>query len=189
MKTSANIEAQMLSQNIGFHDRQVRAAIGTLMIIAPMLAVSESLGNWSIVMLASIPVLMTAITGWDPLYAVTGLSTYEGRAEDIQQRHWSYANIGIIDRGIRLGAGLMMLSALMTMTSMTGGMALSLLAIPLVVTAIIAWDPIYAVMGINSLGSRLDVKAAEPETSDRTLAIYYELPRTRQQPDQLARAA
>ena len=189
MKTSAMLERQMLSQNIGFHDRQIRATVGTLMIITPMFATPETLGYWSLVLLASIPMMTTAITGWDPVYAVIGHSTYRNQEDDIHQRHWTYANMGIIDRSIRLGAGLAMLYALMTMTSMSTGMAFSLLAIPLMVTALTAWDPIYAAVGINSLGSRLDIKVAEPETSEKTLATYYVLPRPAQHREQFAKAA
>lgn len=168
-----------LSQNLGFMDRQLRAVIGALMIITPMLMVPGTIGVWSLLILASIPVIATAITGWDPLYAIFEKSTYAPYDEDIQQRNWSYANMGIMDRGIRAGVALTLLYALMTMGSMTAEMVVSFLAIPMIMTAITAWDPIYAALGINSFGSRTDVEAAEPEATEQTLAAYYEFPQPR----------
>jgi len=176
MKKTGMNHQQWINQNLGIMDRQVRTIIGTLMIATPMFAVPETMGLWSILMLAAIPVLTTAIIGWDPLYALINRTTYVKSEEDIQQRNWSYANIGIIDRGIRFGIGITMLYALMTMGTMTTEMAFTLLAIPLIFSAITAWDPIYAALAINSFGSRVDVEAAEPDVSEQTLAEHYEFP-------------
>ena len=146
------------------------------MITMPAFMVPETLGLWSIPMLAAIPLLATAIIGWDPLYAYLDKSSYVSNGEDIQQSNWSSANLGVIDRGIRMGVGLAMLYALLTMTTMTAGMVLTLLAIPLIMSAIIAWDPVYALLGINSFASRTDVKAAELEPNDQVLAELYKCP-------------
>ena len=167
-------QRQRFSQNLGFMDRQARTTIGTLMIATPMFAVPETMGLWSILVLAAIPVLSTAIIGWDPLYELMEKTTYVTHEENIQQSNWSCANIGIIDRGIRFGVGLTLLYALMRMGTMTTEMALTLLAIPLIVSAITAWDPICAALKINSFGSRIDVEAAEPDVDRQTLAEYYE---------------
>jgi hypothetical protein len=189
MMTTASLERQRLSQNLGITDRQIRALIGTLMLAIPMFGVTGTLGLWSILMLASIPVLVTAIIGWDPLYAVIGKSTYQRQEEDIQQRHWSNANMSIFERGIRLGIGIAMLGAMMAVPSMTLEMAFALLAIPLIATAITAWDPLYAAMRINSFGSKFDVEAAEPGINENTLAEYYEFPQPRKHSDQYSKAA
>lgn len=189
MNTSTLIERQRLCQNLGFTDRQTRAVIGTLMLATPVFAIPGALGMWSILMLASIPIMVTAIVGWDPIYAFTGKSTYESQSEDIQQRHWTNANIGIIERGIRLGVGLTMLAAIMGMPAMSASMAPALIAIPLIVTAITAWDPFYAAMSLNSFSSRVDVEAAEPGVSEDTLAEYYEFPQSRKHSKQYANAA
>jgi len=183
------LQQQRLRQNLGFADRQIRAIIGTLMLATPVIINPETLGLWSILMLASIPLLVTAIMGWDPIMALTGKSTYEYRSEDIHQRHWANANIGIIERSIRLVIGLAMVTALMGIPAMNGDMVLALLAIPLIVTAITAWDPLYAAMSMNSFGSRSDVEAAEPGMSETTLAEYYEFPQVRGQSQELEKAA
>lgn len=176
MKNLGMIQRQWSSQNVGFMDRQLRAVVGTLMITIPMFTVTEAIGLWSIVILAAIPVLTSAIIGWDPLYALMDKTTHIPNEDDIQQRGWSIANIGIFDRAIRLGVGITMLYALLTMSAMTVDMVFTLMAIPLIVSAITAWDPIYAALGINSLGSRIDVEAAEPEASEETLAACYVFP-------------
>jgi membrane protein implicated in regulation of membrane protease activity len=189
MTTTALLERQRLSQNLGITDRQTRAVIGTLMLAIPMFSITGTLGLWSISMLASIPVLVTAIIGWDPLYAVMGKSTYQRQEEDIQQLHWSNANMSIFERGIRLGIGIVMVGAMMAVPSMSLEMAFGLLAIPLIATAITAWDPLYAALSMNSFGSKYDVEAAEPGINENTLAEYYEFPQPRKHSDQYSKAA
>ena len=70
----------------------------------------------------------------------------------------------------------MMIGALLSMNAMQADMAITLLSIPLIVTAFTAWDPIYAVLGINSFSSRIDVEAAEPNASENSLAACYIFP-------------
>jgi hypothetical protein len=189
MKNLAINHRQMLNQNLGLMDRQIRAVIGTLMISIPLFSAPEALGQWSLLILAAIPILTTAIIGWDPLYAAAGISNYERREEDIQQRHWTYSNIGLMDRALRFGIGAMLLYGIFTMPSMSMEMAFALAAIPLIGTAIIAWDPIYAAMSMNSHGSRLDIEAADPEVNEKTLATFYELPNNRTHSKLFANAA
>jgi hypothetical protein len=176
MKTATAMQRSIMSSNLSFSDRQIRFVIGATMIAATLIAMPETLGMWSIVLLGAIPFITMAITGWDPVYAMLGKSTYVEGEEDIQQRSWTCPNVGTIDRGVRLGAGLMLMYALLTMSTMQADMVITLFAIPLIVSAITAWDPIYAMLGINSFASQVDVEAAEPEASEQTLAACYSLP-------------
>ena len=176
MKTSTTIRQYALDQNLSFMDRQIRAVIGSTMLAAPMMFGPEILGMWNMLMLAAIPVISSAIIGWDPIYALTGKNSYVANEEEIHQRDWSVSNVGIMDRGIRAGIGLLMLYSLMTMGTMNMDMVFSLLAIPLIMSAITAWDPVYAALGINSFGSRIDVEAAEPYATEKTIAEFYEFP-------------
>ncbi|MGD8938928.1 MAG: DUF2892 domain-containing protein [Gammaproteobacteria bacterium] len=170
---------KIIAQNIGFIDRQIRALAGAAMLITPLAIQPETMGSWSIIILLAIPLISSAIIGWDPIFALFGKSTFVETEAEIQQRSWSVANIGIMDRGIRLGVGGILLYSLLTITTtMTPGMAMTLLAIPLIVSAITAWDPIYAALNINSFGSRIDVEAAEPEADLATLAKCYKFPTT-----------
>jgi len=174
MITSTIIRSNnIMKQNLSFYDRQVRFVIGASAIMASLIYAPETMGVWSIALLGSVLLIATAITGWDPLYAVAGKSAYIEGEEDIQQRSWTCANLGSIDRVVRLAIGMVLLSMLLTMNVMQEGLVISLLAIPLIVTAIIAWDPFYALLNINSFASRIDVETAEPDASAETLGESY----------------
>ena len=162
--------------NLSFTERQLRYIGGIALIAVPLMMASETLGLWSIMVLSSIPVITTAIMGWDPLYALAGRTTYvEGEAQ-IQQRSWTCPNLGIVDRVLRLGVGVGLIMPLFSMSAMGDGIAITLLSIPLIITALIAWDPIYAALNVNSLASRVDVHAAEPESSEQVIAACYTFP-------------
>ena len=162
--------------NLSFLERQIRAAMGTAMIVVPMMINPVTMGLWSIVLLASIPVIASAITGWDPLYALVGKSSYLANEEDIEQRNWAYSNIGIVDRIARFAVGSALIYVLFTMNIMHEELIYTFMAIPLIITAMVAWDPIYALLGINSFGSHTDVEAAEPEATEQMLAKFYKFP-------------
>ena len=118
MNMSGTINRQYSGINLSFLDRQIRAAIGAAMIAVPLSVNPETMGLWSIVLLASIPVIMSAITGWDVLFALVGKSSYVENEEDIQQRNWAYSNIGIVDRLVRLVVGSTLLYVLFTISVM-----------------------------------------------------------------------
>ena len=177
MKTSTAINRNIMKPNLSFSDRQLRFVIGTTMIAATLIVAPETLGMWSIALLASVPLIAMAITGWDPLYAIAGKSAYIEGEEDIQQRSWTCPNLGAIDRASRLGAGLILIATLLTMNNMQSDLVVTLFAIPLIVTAIIAWDPLYAMLNINSFASRVDVETAELDAGQKTLGACYSFPR------------
>lgn len=170
---------QIYKSNLNFTDRQIRYVVGAALLAIPLLVQPETMGLWTIMILSSIPVITTAILGWDPLYAVLGKTTYVEGEEEIQQRSWTCPNIGILDRAIRLTIGGVLLASLLTLNTMSTEMVIALLSIPLIVSAITAWDPIYAALGSNSFASRGDVTAAEPEASDQTIAACYEFPQSK----------
>jgi hypothetical protein len=170
------LTGQYYDPNLSFTDRQIRYIGGIALIAVPLLVAPETLGLWSVMVLSSIPLIATAIMGWDPLYALVGRTTYAEGEEQIQQRRWTCPNIGIIDRVVRFGLGAGLIMTLFGMSTMSAEMAITLLAIPLIATAIIAWDPIYAAMNVNSFASRIDVDAAEPESGEQAIATCYTFP-------------
>jgi hypothetical protein len=178
-----------MDTNLSFSDRQIRFVIGATMIAATLIAMPQTIGLWSMVLLGAIPFVTMAITGWDPFYAMLGKSTYVEGEEDIQQRSWTCPNVGSVDRGVRLGTGLMLMYALLTMSTMQADMVITLLAIPLITSAITAWDPFYAMFGINSFASHVDVEAAEPDASEQTLAACYVFPQRQSASASYSRAA
>lgn len=185
------MKRSILEPNLSFSDRQLRFVIGATMIGGVLIVAPMTMGLVSsALLLASIPFITMAIIGWDPVYAMTGKSTFVEGEEDIQQRSWTCPNLGTIDRAARFGVGLTLIISLMLMsTAMQAGMVLTLLAIPLIVTAIIAWDPLYAVLRINSFASQVDVEAAEPDASEQTLASCYIFPRRNRADRDFPRAA
>ena len=189
MNTTTAMKRNFMDTNLSFSHRQFRFVIGASLIAATLYVAPETMGMWSIVLLASIPFISMAIIGWDPLYAFAGKSSYVEGEEDIQQRSWTCPNIGSIDRAVRLSTGLGLMFILFNMSTMTSEMAITLLAVPLIATAITAWDPFYAAFKINSFASHIDVEAAEPDASARTLAACYNFPQPGQSSNQYQRAA
>ena len=189
MDTSIKMERYFMGPNLSFSDRQIRFVIGASMIAGVLAIAPATMGLWSIVLLASIPFISMSIIGWDPFYAVAGKSTYIEGEEDIQQRSWTCSNIGTIDRVARLGVGTALLMALLTMNTMQAELVLTLFAIPLILSAITAWDPFYAALGTNSFASHVDVEAAEPDANEQTLAACYILPQKQKAAADFPRAA
>ena len=189
MDTSIKTERYFMGPNLSFSDRQIRLVIGASMIAGVLAIAPETMGLWSIMLLASIPFITMSIIGWDPLYAAMGKSTYIEGEEDIQQRSWSCPNVGAVDRVARLGIGSALLLSLLTMTTMQVELVVTLLAIPLILTAITAWDPLYATLGINSFASHVDVEVAEPDANEETLAACYIFPQKHTTTEHYPRAA
>jgi hypothetical protein len=189
--TNLDTKRSRLEPNLRFSDRQMRFVIGATMIGGVLIFAPQTMGVVSSVfLLASIPFIMMAIIGWDPMYAMAGKSSYVEGEEDIQQRSWTCPNIGTVDRAVRFGAGLALIMSLMLMsTAMQAGMVLTLLAIPLIITAITAWDPLYSALGINSFASHGDVEAAEPDATEQTLSACYVFPQRRSTDTDFPRAA
>ena len=189
MKTSTAMKRSMMQPNLSFSDRQVRFVIGATMIAGTLIVSPTTMGMWSFVLLASIPFITMAITGWDPLYAIAGKSAYIEGEEDIQQRSWTCPNLGTIDRAVRFGAGSVLMATLLTMGVMQAELVITLLAIPLIITAITAWDPLYAALGVNSFASRIDVETAELDADEKTLGTCYSFPHSGRSQTQYSRAA
>jgi len=176
MKYPQITKQNFFNLNLGFMDRQVRLVLGMAMILTVLLNPTEMTGAWNLLLLAAIPIVASAIVGWDPLYAIAGKSYYVPQEEDIHQRSWAYSNMGIIDRTFRLAIGALIIVDVLLMGNVPGQNVLALLAIPLIATAIIAWDPIYALFKLNSFAARVDAQIAEAGASEQSLAKYYEFP-------------
>jgi hypothetical protein len=162
--------------NLSITDREVRVLVGAGMIAAVMINASSPIGAMPYLALVAIPFIITALIGWDPLYSLVGLNTDKQRDDEIQQRNWAYNNIGMFDRAIRFALG----SALIAFT-LSGAVAgweavASLAAVPLIATAIFAWDPFYALTNNNTFASRYDVEMANTELGEDTVAKLYDFP-------------
>jgi hypothetical protein len=114
--------------------------------------------------------------GWDPLYTLLGLNTDKQHDEEIHQRSWMLSNVGMFDRVLRIALGASLIGFTMSGTFTGVEMVAALVAVPLIITALIAWDPIYALTDINTFASRHDVEMANIELREETVAKLYDFP-------------
>jgi len=159
-----------MNPNLSFTDREFRCILAAVLILGVLLSEPAPLGYWSLMILASIPVITTAIVGWDPLYTLLGISTKHSGDHDLLQRDWSFANVGALDRVARFS-----MSGTIIVTVLVGNGAFwaSLLAAPIMLTAIMAWDPFYALADVNTLASKT-VAAESEEVNEDELPQYYQ---------------
>jgi hypothetical protein len=175
-----NRKQSVLSPNISYEGREIRILTGSAIIVTFMLAAPEPVGLWGVSALAAIALVASGIIAWDPVHALFGMNHYNAAEGEIQQRSRSCPNIGTVDRIARLGIGVLLLGAAFTSTEVVGQTIAALLAIPIIMTGIIAWDPLYAMAYTNTFASKSDVQSADPELHDATLVKFYQFPN---QPD------
>ena len=131
-------------QNMGDGDRVIRVLIGALLIGYTMGVAVDKLGWLSVLPLLAIPVVMTAILSWDPLYSLFNISTAKNMP--VTTLGFMASNVGKVDTYVRYTIGLTMLVATLAFApSPIGVVAL----IPL--AGVIGWDPIYASFKLNTL--------------------------------------
>jgi hypothetical protein len=162
--------------NLGITDREVRVLVGAGMIAAVMFYSPTPIGLWSVLALAAVPFVITGMIGWDPLYTLLGLNTDKQQDEQIHQRGWKLGNVGMFDRVIRIALGAGLIGFTMSGTFTGVEVIAALVAVPLIVTALIAWDPLYAMIDINTFASRHDVELANAELREETVAKLYDFP-------------
>ena len=59
-----------LSPNIGIFDKSVRYVVSTALIGAMLIATPTPVGWLVLLPLVAIPIFISAISGWDPIYAL-----------------------------------------------------------------------------------------------------------------------
>lgn len=176
MSTHRILTTKLLAPNIGYEDREIRILAGSVVIVTLMLAAPTPLGLWGLAALVAIPVIASGIVAWDPLYALFGINRYNETEGEIQQRSWSCPNVGTVDRIARLGMGTLLLATAFISTEIAWQGVSVLLAIPVIMSAIMAWDPLYALAHTNTFADKADVQSAEPDLKDSTLAEFYQFP-------------
>jgi hypothetical protein len=172
----SNAKQSMLSPNISYEGREIRILTGSAMIITFMLAAPAPVEFWGVTALVAIALIGSGIIAWDPLHALLGVNHYNATEGEIQQRSWSCPNVGTVDRIARLGIGILLLGTAFVSAEIVWQGIAALLAIPVIMTAIIAWDPLYALAYTNTFASKLDVQSADPELKETTLVKFYRFP-------------
>ena len=162
--------------NLGTTDREVRVLVGAGLIAAVMFYDPSPMGMWPILALVAIPFVITGLIGWDPLYALLGITTDKQHDEDIHQHNWSFSNIGMLDRVIRFIGGAALIGLTLSGELVGWELLAALAAVPIIISAIIAWDPFYALTNSNTFASRHDVEMANTELREETVAKLYDFP-------------
>lgn len=135
--------------NVGIADRYARFAIGASLIAVPLFYQGVDAEYAALTSLVAIPIIFTAITRWCPLYALLHVQSVKHKYEST--RFYS-KNISAIDAIVRYVLGTALIIATMMFTSVADPwfVVLALFAIPIVSSAIMQWDPIYAIFEIGT---------------------------------------
>lgn len=138
-------------QNMGDGDRVIRVLAGAILIAYVMGATVDKLGWLSLLPLAAIPLIMTAILKWDPIYGLFDFNTE--KENRINSLGFMASNIGSVDTVIRYVAGSALLVATLVFAPAPIGLfaLVPIAAAVLILTGMIAWDPIYAAFKLNTL--------------------------------------
>ncbi|MEJ2180373.1 MAG: DUF2892 domain-containing protein [Gammaproteobacteria bacterium] len=135
--------------NVGTVDRYIRFAIGASLIAVPLFYQGVDAEYAALTSLIAIPVIFTAITRWCPLYALLHAQSIKHQYDNT--RFYS-KNISTADTVVRYLLGAVLILATMTLTSVADPwlVTLALFGIPIVSSAIMQWDPIYALFEIGT---------------------------------------
>lgn len=136
-------------QNVGNGDRLFRLATSAALIGSFMALQTTSSKLFSLLALLAIPVAVTAMMKWDPIYAWMKWNTSKNRG---YHPHFTATNVGRTDRYIRYGLATVLIAgfALFAPTPVAWTTVLALIAIPIAATAIAGWCPLYASAGVNT---------------------------------------
>lgn len=176
--TTNIVSKSKFSPNVSYQGREIRILAGAALIITFMLFAPTPVGWWGLSALIAVPIIASGMFAWDPVYALFGINRYNEVESDIHQRSWSCPNVGTVDRIARLIAGILLLATAFTSTDIAWQSVTTLLSIPVIMSAIMAWDPLYALAYTNTFASKSDVQSADPDQEETTLVKFYHFPQT-----------
>ena len=180
-------------QNMGDGDRVIRVLAGALLIGFTMGVAVETLGWLAILPLIAIPLIMTAILNWDPLYGLFNISTE--KKNHMTTLGFMASNVGRVDMVIRyvVGIGLLVGTLTLAPTPIGAYAAVPLIAALLVLSGIVGWDPIYAMFKLNTLEQVENLPTAvvikadfSASSTNASHAVTSEKPVTTDEPQKVA---
>lgn len=129
--------------NVGTVDRYLRLLLATSLIATPMVYEGAHPELVALLALAAIPVMFTVISQWCPVY---GYFHTHSIATQNRSRKFHSSNVGPMDAMVRYLLGAVLIASTMLFAGIhTPWMVLpALVAIPLINSAILRWDPLYA---------------------------------------------
>jgi len=161
--------------NIGSLDRVARLVLASVLIGIPLSGVEPMAANVTM-MLVAIPLVMSAIMAWDPIYAFFNVRTATLKARPLaawnsDARDNDGLNVGWIDRIGRFGLGAALLSVTLLGT-VDGAMHsyAALASIPVIMTGVIGWDPFYHFFGLRT--ATLPIETAEDYGSTKVTDMF-----------------
>jgi hypothetical protein len=139
--------------NVGTVDRAIRFVVASALIAVPLLYDGVDAEYAALTSLFAIPLMFTAISRWCPLYAFLHVQSIRHKYEG--SRFYG-RNISKTDAVFRYLLGSVLILATMSYTSIADPwlVILALLAIPIIHTAILLWDPVYAAFEISTFERR-----------------------------------
>jgi hypothetical protein len=161
--------------NLGSLDRLARLGLASVLIAIPISGVEPTAQN-ALMLLVAIPLVITAIIGWDPVYALFKVRSATLKARPVtawhsDQRDNDGPNVGWLDRIGRFGLGAALLSVTLVGTADAAVLSYAALAsIPIIMTGVMGWDPIYQYLGIRT--ATVPVRSAQPHVLEKSAEVF-----------------
>lgn len=166
-----------LVPNVGSHDRFARLGLASV-LLGLTLSGAEPPGVGALMALLSIPLVITALMAWDPLYALLGIRTATLRVnqgKDWHRRDQSdellSVNIGSADRLGRLALSTALFSlAIVGSADLVWTTVAAIAATIIVATVVTGWDPLYHLLKIRT--ATLSTKRAPAVRLDQSTESF-----------------
>ncbi|MDH5324444.1 MAG: DUF2892 domain-containing protein [Gammaproteobacteria bacterium] len=126
--------------NVGSMDQSIRFALGLGLIAVPLSNQSVDADVAALTALLAIPVMFTAISRWCPIYALLRIQSVGHKYQAV--KFWG-RNMGFIDAAFRYVLGSVLILVVMSLSSISYPW-LALVGATLISSAILLWDPLYA---------------------------------------------
>ena len=148
--------------NVGIVDRVVRFALGSGLIAVPLFYSGVDTEYAALTSLVAIPIIFTAIARWCPVYALFHVHSIRRK---LSNADYYRQNVSVSDAVTRYVLGSVLILVTMLYTNVTDPwlVILSLIAVPIIHTAIMLWDPIYALFDIGTYRQRVYVTGTGAE--------------------------
>jgi len=183
--TKANDDRTTFSKaNVGGLDRVIRTGLASVLLM-DVLHGTGPLGLEPYFAIAAIPLIISAIMAWDPLYALFDVRTVTLRGSNSQQASadrlsatFAGINVGAIDRLYRVVlASLLIATPFLWVEAVGMGAAIASIAgIAVMMTAIMGWDPLYHLADVRTATLKI-VTAPQPSYREHldTFELYDEV--------------
>lgn len=145
------------SANVGGADRLLRVMLGGV-LLADGVHGTGPLGLDAALIVLSVPLIVTAIMAWDPLYALFKVRTATLRAHPVSP--WRVRalnanggiNVGTVDRLYRMGLAAVLIATPFMATPYVGVAAVAgtLASIVVMMTVVTGWDPFYQALKLRT---------------------------------------